>query len=61
MPAPKPILNCQYCGHDLSDLLTTPWVRTCPECGKRFDPDFIYDVRPDKSHPPKRDHRPKPK
>ncbi|GAB5497615.1 MAG: hypothetical protein Phyf2KO_26950 [Phycisphaerales bacterium] len=43
MPTPKPIMPCHKCGHDLSALITTPWIRTCPECGKRFDPDFIYE------------------
>ncbi|MEO0631255.1 MAG: hypothetical protein AAFY46_11100 [Planctomycetota bacterium] len=43
MPAPKPILRCRTCSHDLADLITTPWIRTCPECGTRFDPDFHYE------------------
>lgn len=43
MPAPRPILYCNHCRHDLSALLDTPWIRTCPECGKRFDPDFVYE------------------
>lgn len=46
MPAPKPILRCTKCGHDLAQLITTPWIRTCPECGTRFDPDFYYDGTP---------------
>ena len=46
MPAPKPILRCSRCKYDLSDLITTPWVRTCPECGQRFDPEFIYEGNP---------------
>ncbi|MCA9273016.1 MAG: hypothetical protein KDA31_08230 [Phycisphaerales bacterium] len=43
MPAPKPILRCQSCGHDLTSLIETPWIRTCPECGQKFDPDFVYE------------------
>ena len=46
MPTPRPILTCTRCGHDLADLITTPWIRTCPECGTPFNPDFIYDGMP---------------
>jgi predicted amidophosphoribosyltransferase len=41
--SPKPILYCKSCGHDLTSLIETPWIRTCPECGKKFDPDFVYE------------------
>lgn len=43
MPTPRPILTCRRCGHDLADLIATPWIRTCPECGTAFNPDFIYE------------------
>jgi len=41
--SPKPILYCKSCGHDLTSLIETPWIRTCSECGKKFDPDFVYE------------------
>lgn len=52
MTGPKPILHCRHCGHDLSALIETPWIRTCPECGKKFDPDFVYEGNvPNKPEP----------
>lgn len=59
MPKPRPILRCAHCAHDLSALIETPWIRTCPECGKKFDPDFIYEGNarnsPEPNAPPPRD------
>lgn len=52
MPAPKRILTCRRCGQDLAPLIDTPWIRTCPECGTPFDPDFLYDGRPPESPEP---------
>ncbi len=52
MPGPKPILTCRRCGHDLAELITTPWIRTCPECGTRFDPDFYYEGNPPEAPEP---------
>ncbi|PHQ79201.1 MAG: hypothetical protein COB69_08445 [Phycisphaera sp.] len=46
VPTPKPILTCQSCGHDLTSFITTPWIRTCPECGQKFDPEFLYEGNP---------------
>ena len=43
MPTPRPILRCSKCGQDLSALIDTPWIRKCPECGTKFDPDFVYE------------------
>lgn len=47
---------CERCGHDLSALLTTPWVRTCPECGKPFVTNPTYDPPTPPTHttPPTR-------
>ncbi len=50
VPAPKPILHCRSCKHDLAPLIETPWIRKCPECGSPFDPDFIYEGNPP-NHP----------
>ncbi|MEO1716337.1 MAG: hypothetical protein AAFR76_04425 [Planctomycetota bacterium] len=52
MPAPRPILRCRNCGHDLADLISTPWIRTCPECGQRFDPSFYYEGNPQETPEP---------
>lgn len=66
MPAPKPILSCRNCGHDLTALIETPWIRICPECGKKFDPDFVYEgnarnhPEPNGPLPPKRSLGPNP-
>jgi predicted amidophosphoribosyltransferase len=52
MPAPKRILTCRRCAHDLEPLIDTPWIRACPECGTPFDPDFLYEGRPAESPEP---------
>lgn len=56
MPAPKPILICRHCSHDLTAFITTPWIRVCPECGNKFDPDFVYEGnasnKPEPNAPP---------
>ncbi len=43
MPSPKPILingHCYFCKYDVTTLARPT---TCPECGNRFDPDFVYE------------------